>query len=78
LCIGASYDRSHLDYEFDENAQKDNAEKLVKCVPNQTWAKEVDITDNQSRQGIRCVSRDHLPFVGNVGDFETIKTQYAN
>ncbi|MEF1212763.1 FAD-dependent 5-carboxymethylaminomethyl-2-thiouridine(34) oxidoreductase MnmC, partial [Vibrio alginolyticus] len=78
LCVGASYDRSHLDYEFDENAQKDNAEKLVKCVPNQTWAKEVDITGNQSRQGIRCVSRDHLPFVGNVGDFETIKTQYAN
>ncbi|ELC3159766.1 bifunctional tRNA (5-methylaminomethyl-2-thiouridine)(34)-methyltransferase MnmD/FAD-dependent 5-carboxymethylaminomethyl-2-thiouridine(34) oxidoreductase MnmC [Vibrio harveyi] len=78
LCIGASYDRSHLDYEFDEDAQKDNAEKLVKCLPNQTWTKEVDTSGNLSRQGIRCVSRDHLPFVGNVGDFETIKTQYAD
>ncbi|MHA2716801.1 bifunctional tRNA (5-methylaminomethyl-2-thiouridine)(34)-methyltransferase MnmD/FAD-dependent 5-carboxymethylaminomethyl-2-thiouridine(34) oxidoreductase MnmC [Vibrio owensii] len=78
LCIGASYDRSHLDYEFDEEAQKDNAEKLVKCLPNQTWTKEVDTSGNLSRQGIRCVSRDHLPFVGNVGDFETIKTQYAD
>ncbi|MGY0613969.1 bifunctional tRNA (5-methylaminomethyl-2-thiouridine)(34)-methyltransferase MnmD/FAD-dependent 5-carboxymethylaminomethyl-2-thiouridine(34) oxidoreductase MnmC [Vibrio sp. FJH11] len=77
LCIGASYDRSHLDYEFDAEAQRDNADKLVKCVPNQTWTNEVDTTGNLSRQGIRCVSRDHLPFVGNVGDFETIKTQYA-
>ncbi|MDW3145064.1 FAD-dependent 5-carboxymethylaminomethyl-2-thiouridine(34) oxidoreductase MnmC, partial [Vibrio sp. 2094] len=78
LCIGASYDRSHLDYEFDENAQRDNVEKLVKCIPNQEWTKEVDTSGNLSRQGIRCVSRDHLPFVGNVGDFDTIKTQYAD
>lgn len=78
LCIGASYDRSHLDYEFDAEAQRDNADKLVKCVPNQTWTNEVDITGNLSRQGIRCVSRDHLPFIGNVSDFESVKTQYAN
>ncbi len=78
LCIGASYDRSHLDYEFDSEAQQDNADKLVKCVPNQTWTNEVDITGNLSRQGIRCVSRDHLPFIGNVSDFESVKTQYAN
>ncbi len=78
LCIGASYDRRHLDYEFDGEAQQDNADKLVKCIPNQAWTKEVDTTDNLSRQGIRCVSRDHLPFVGNVGDFETIKNQYAD
>ena len=77
LCIGASYDRSHLDNEFDEQAQKDNAEKLVKCLPNQAWAKEVDTSGNLSRQGIRCVSRDHLPFIGNVGNFATIKSQYA-
>lgn len=78
LCIGASYDRSHLDYEFDAEAQRDNADKLVKCVPNQTWTNEVDITGNLSRQGIRCVSRDHLPFIGNVSNFESVKTQYAN
>ncbi len=78
LCIGASYDRSHLDCEFDSEAQKDNADKLVKCVPNQSWPNEVDTTGNLSRQGIRCVSRDHLPFIGNVSDFEAVKTQYAN
>ncbi|EJL6389291.1 bifunctional tRNA (5-methylaminomethyl-2-thiouridine)(34)-methyltransferase MnmD/FAD-dependent 5-carboxymethylaminomethyl-2-thiouridine(34) oxidoreductase MnmC [Vibrio vulnificus] len=78
LCIGASYDRRHLDTEFDANAQQENAEKLTQCVPNQAWAKEVDTSGNLSRQGIRCVSRDHLPFVGNVGDFSAIKRQYAD
>ncbi|MBR9787951.1 MAG: bifunctional tRNA (5-methylaminomethyl-2-thiouridine)(34)-methyltransferase MnmD/FAD-dependent 5-carboxymethylaminomethyl-2-thiouridine(34) oxidoreductase MnmC [Vibrionaceae bacterium] len=78
LCIGASYDRSHLDYEFDPQAQQDNAGKLIKCVPNQAWVNDVDTTGNFSRQGIRCVSRDHLPFIGNVGDFEAIKKQYTD
>ncbi len=77
LCIGASYDRSHLDYEFDAQAQQDNSDKLINCIPNQTWTKDVDTTGNLSRQGIRCVSRDHLPFIGNVADFETVKKQYA-
>ncbi len=76
-CIGASYDRSHLDYQFDLKAQQDNGDKLRHCIPNQAWPNEVDTSSNQSRQGIRCVSRDHLPFVGNVGDFEQIKARYA-
>ncbi len=76
-CIGASYDRSNLNYVFDPIAQQDNGDKLRHCVPNQTWPIDVDTSSNQARQGIRCVSRDHLPFVGNVGDFEQIKTTYA-
>ncbi|MDV6251574.1 bifunctional tRNA (5-methylaminomethyl-2-thiouridine)(34)-methyltransferase MnmD/FAD-dependent 5-carboxymethylaminomethyl-2-thiouridine(34) oxidoreductase MnmC [Vibrio sp. EA2] len=78
LCIGASYDRTHLDFEFDSTAQQDNVDKLIKCIPNQDWVHEVDTTGNFSRQGIRCVSRDHLPFIGNVGDVESIKEQYAD
>ncbi|EGA67419.1 bifunctional tRNA (5-methylaminomethyl-2-thiouridine)(34)-methyltransferase MnmD/FAD-dependent 5-carboxymethylaminomethyl-2-thiouridine(34) oxidoreductase MnmC [Vibrio brasiliensis] len=77
-CIGASYDRSHLDNEFDPAAQQDNGDKLRKCVPNQQWPLEVDTSSNHSRQGIRCVSRDHLPFIGNVGQFEAIKQVYQD
>lgn len=77
-CIGASYDRSHIDSVFDPIAQKENGEKLQKCVPNQAWPNDVDTSGNQSRQGVRCVSRDHLPFVGNVGNFDQIKQSYAN
>ncbi|MFG0772680.1 bifunctional tRNA (5-methylaminomethyl-2-thiouridine)(34)-methyltransferase MnmD/FAD-dependent 5-carboxymethylaminomethyl-2-thiouridine(34) oxidoreductase MnmC [Vibrio plantisponsor] len=76
-CIGASYDRSHLDQEFDPQAQVENAQRLKNCLPQQTWPNSVDVSENQSRQGIRCVSRDHLPFVGNVGDFEAITEQYS-
>lgn len=77
-CIGASYDRSHLDNEFDSVAQQENGDKLRKCVPNQSWPLQVDTSSNQSRQGIRCVSRDHLPFVGNLGHFDQIKASYSN
>lgn len=77
-CIGASYDRSHLDYEFDLAAQQDNGDKLRKCIPNQAWPEQVDTSGNQSRQGIRCVSRDHLPFVGNVGALEETKAVYKD
>lgn len=77
-CIGASYDRGHLDNEFDSVAQQENGDKLRKCVPNQSWPLQVDTSSNQSRQGIRCVSRDHLPFVGNLGHFDQIKASYSN
>lgn len=76
-CIGASYDRSNLDYEFDSAAQQDNGDKLRKCVPNQDWPNQVDTSGNLARQGIRCVSRDHLPFMGNIGQFEQIQQNYA-
>ncbi|ENM5760467.1 bifunctional tRNA (5-methylaminomethyl-2-thiouridine)(34)-methyltransferase MnmD/FAD-dependent 5-carboxymethylaminomethyl-2-thiouridine(34) oxidoreductase MnmC [Vibrio mimicus] len=77
-CIGASYDRQHLDATFDPQAQRENAQKLIHCLPEQTWPLEVDISGNKSRQGVRCVSRDHLPFVGNVGEFTKITEQYRD
>lgn len=77
-CIGASYDKAHLNTEFDPQAQLANKEKLVHCLPNMDWTKEVDVTENSSRQGIRCVSRDHLPFVGNLSELNSVKNQYGN
>ncbi len=77
-CIGASYDRTHLDQEFDATAQQENGDKLRKCVPNQAWPLQVDTSANQSRQGIRCVSRDHLPFVGQVGKLQKTIEAYPN
>lgn len=75
-CIGASYDRSQINQTFDPIAQQENGQRLLNCIANQNWPKEVDTSSNQSRQGVRCVSRDHLPFVGAVGDFEKIKSNY--
>ncbi|WP_261815561.1 bifunctional tRNA (5-methylaminomethyl-2-thiouridine)(34)-methyltransferase MnmD/FAD-dependent 5-carboxymethylaminomethyl-2-thiouridine(34) oxidoreductase MnmC [Vibrio gallicus] len=77
-CIGASYDTSNLNTDFDVNAQQQNRQKLVDCLPSQQWPLAIDVSDNHSRQGVRCVSRDHLPFVGNVGQLPEIKQSFAN
>jgi tRNA 5-methylaminomethyl-2-thiouridine biosynthesis bifunctional protein len=71
-CIGASYDRTHIDQHYDANAQQENAQKLAHCIVDKDWVAQVDISEGLSRQGIRCVSRDHLPFVGPLADPETI------
>jgi tRNA 5-methylaminomethyl-2-thiouridine biosynthesis bifunctional protein len=76
-CIGASYDRTHIDNVFDQQAQAENKQKLVDCITNQSWTSDVNITANQSRQGVRCVSRDHLPFIGNIGQYQPIKSTYS-
>ncbi len=76
-CIGASYDRKHIDNQFDQQAQFANAEKLRHCIQDVEWVNEVDTSDNQSRQGIRTVSRDHLPFVGQVCDFDKLDASYS-
>ncbi|MBW3696421.1 bifunctional tRNA (5-methylaminomethyl-2-thiouridine)(34)-methyltransferase MnmD/FAD-dependent 5-carboxymethylaminomethyl-2-thiouridine(34) oxidoreductase MnmC [Vibrio sp. T187] len=75
-CIGANYDKSNINQEFDPEVQQHNGERLAACLPEQAWAKDVDTSGNHSRQGIRSVSRDHLPFVGNVGEFERIIAEY--
>lgn len=77
-CIGASYDRENIDTKFDPAAQKENGLKLSKCISDQDWPSEVDTSENHARQGIRCVSRDHLPFIGQVGDFEATKHVYQD
>ncbi|WP_375750764.1 bifunctional tRNA (5-methylaminomethyl-2-thiouridine)(34)-methyltransferase MnmD/FAD-dependent 5-carboxymethylaminomethyl-2-thiouridine(34) oxidoreductase MnmC [Vibrio sp. HN007] len=77
-CIGASYDRENIDQVFDQDAQAENGLKLARCLPQQDWVKDVDTSGNQSRQGVRCVTRDHLPFVGNICDFEKTLEQYAD
>lgn len=76
-CIGASYHRNQTDTTFEPQAQIDNVKRLRHCVP-QPWTETVDSSDNWSRQGVRCVSRDHLPFVGNIGRFSHIMADYAD
>jgi len=77
-CIGASHDRQNIDHTFDAEAQQENAHKLVRTLPEKTWVKEVNVNENLAKQGIRSTSRDHLPFVGNVCNFESIKRDYVH
>ncbi|MFB1078193.1 FAD-dependent 5-carboxymethylaminomethyl-2-thiouridine(34) oxidoreductase MnmC [Photobacterium damselae] len=77
-CIGASYDRNSVDLTFSEQNQHDNKQRLIDCLPQAEWAKSVDVSDNQARVGVRCATRDHLPFMGNVCRYDELLTQYEN
>ncbi|MCG3847061.1 bifunctional tRNA (5-methylaminomethyl-2-thiouridine)(34)-methyltransferase MnmD/FAD-dependent 5-carboxymethylaminomethyl-2-thiouridine(34) oxidoreductase MnmC [Photobacterium damselae] len=77
-CIGASYDRNSVDLAFSEQNQHDNKQRLINCLPQAEWAKSVDVSDNQARVGVRCATRDHLPFMGNVCRYDELLTQYEN
>ncbi|WIH23949.1 bifunctional tRNA (5-methylaminomethyl-2-thiouridine)(34)-methyltransferase MnmD/FAD-dependent 5-carboxymethylaminomethyl-2-thiouridine(34) oxidoreductase MnmC [Photobacterium damselae] len=77
-CIGASYDRNSIDLAFSEQNQHDNRQRLIDSLPQAEWAKSVDVSDNQARVGVRCATRDHLPFMGNVCRYDELLTQYEN
>lgn len=76
-CIGASYQRGNLSTAFSAEEQQDNAQRLKHCLPNAPWVDEIDVSDNAARQGIRCATRDHLPLLGAVPDYEQTLRQYA-
>ena len=37
-----------------------------------------DVSDKEARCGVRCATRDHLPMVGNVPDYEATLVEYAS
>ncbi|WP_087017648.1 bifunctional tRNA (5-methylaminomethyl-2-thiouridine)(34)-methyltransferase MnmD/FAD-dependent 5-carboxymethylaminomethyl-2-thiouridine(34) oxidoreductase MnmC [Thaumasiovibrio subtropicus] len=67
-CIGASYDRNETALEYSKSHQKDNQQRLINCLPDLEWPHSIDFSDDDARVGIRCATRDHLPFVGALGD----------
>ena len=76
-CIGASYHRGCEETSFRHDDQQQNRQRLIDCLPDAAWAKEVNVSDNAARCGVRCATRDHLPMVGNVPDYNTTLDRYA-
>ncbi|NHB86494.1 bifunctional tRNA (5-methylaminomethyl-2-thiouridine)(34)-methyltransferase MnmD/FAD-dependent 5-carboxymethylaminomethyl-2-thiouridine(34) oxidoreductase MnmC [Photorhabdus tasmaniensis] len=77
-CIGASYQRHQLDSEYSATEQQENRDRLLKCLPDAGWISQVDVSAGKSRQGIRCVIRDHMPMVGNVPNLNEIMENYQD
>ncbi|EDP8671957.1 bifunctional tRNA (5-methylaminomethyl-2-thiouridine)(34)-methyltransferase MnmD/FAD-dependent 5-carboxymethylaminomethyl-2-thiouridine(34) oxidoreductase MnmC [Salmonella bongori] len=77
-CIGASYHRGDESAIWRAEDQYQNRQRLLDCFPDADWAKEVDVSDNSARCGVRCATRDHLPMVGNVPDYQATLTHYAD
>jgi tRNA 5-methylaminomethyl-2-thiouridine biosynthesis bifunctional protein len=77
-CIGASYHRGQTETGYSEADQQHNRQRLIDCFPQAQWAKEVDVSDGEARCGVRCATRDHLPMIGNVPDYQQTLETYAS
>lgn len=77
-CIGASYRRGSTDLAFSPEEHADNKQRLVDCLPAASWPQDIDMSAEQARVGVRCASRDHLPFVGDVCQYKPLLEQYAD
>ncbi|WP_407331023.1 bifunctional tRNA (5-methylaminomethyl-2-thiouridine)(34)-methyltransferase MnmD/FAD-dependent 5-carboxymethylaminomethyl-2-thiouridine(34) oxidoreductase MnmC [Enterovibrio sp. 27052020O] len=75
-CIGASYSRNDSSLAFRMADQVDNKQRLVNCIPAQ-WPNAINVDHGAGRVGVRCASRDHLPFVGDVCDYSKLVDSYS-
>ncbi|MFD1804754.1 bifunctional tRNA (5-methylaminomethyl-2-thiouridine)(34)-methyltransferase MnmD/FAD-dependent 5-carboxymethylaminomethyl-2-thiouridine(34) oxidoreductase MnmC [Mixta tenebrionis] len=77
-CIGASYHRGDTSIAYREDDQQENRERLRRCLPDCAWTEAVDVSAGEARNGVRCATRDHLPFAGNLPDYEAILRCYQD
>ncbi|MDY1036039.1 bifunctional tRNA (5-methylaminomethyl-2-thiouridine)(34)-methyltransferase MnmD/FAD-dependent 5-carboxymethylaminomethyl-2-thiouridine(34) oxidoreductase MnmC [Lelliottia sp. CFBP8978] len=77
-CVGASYHRGETEARYSEEDQQQNRQRLIDCFPQADWAKEVDVSSGQARCGVRCATRDHLPAIGNVPDYDATLAAYQD
>ncbi|WP_163390902.1 bifunctional tRNA (5-methylaminomethyl-2-thiouridine)(34)-methyltransferase MnmD/FAD-dependent 5-carboxymethylaminomethyl-2-thiouridine(34) oxidoreductase MnmC [Enterovibrio norvegicus] len=75
-CIGASYGRNDASQDFKMDDQADNKQRLINCIPAD-WPNEIDTDHGAGRVGVRCASRDHLPYVGDVCNYARLIEQYS-
>ncbi|WP_455816592.1 bifunctional tRNA (5-methylaminomethyl-2-thiouridine)(34)-methyltransferase MnmD/FAD-dependent 5-carboxymethylaminomethyl-2-thiouridine(34) oxidoreductase MnmC [Pseudomonas cerasi] len=75
-CIGASYHRGDTATEYRADDQQDNRDRLLRCLPDAEWPKEIDVSDGKARCGVRAATRDHLPMMGALPDYEATLLQY--
>ena len=77
-CLGASYRRNSRNLAITAADQHDNFQRLIDSLPAAGWAPALKLAADPARCAIRCASRDHLPMVGALPDFEQLRTSYAN
>ncbi|WP_237932057.1 bifunctional tRNA (5-methylaminomethyl-2-thiouridine)(34)-methyltransferase MnmD/FAD-dependent 5-carboxymethylaminomethyl-2-thiouridine(34) oxidoreductase MnmC [Buttiauxella sp. S19-1] len=77
-CIGASYHRGVEEMRYNDEDQQHNHQRLLNCLPDVQWPQEVDVSAGEARCGVRCASRDHMPMIGSVPDYNTTLEAYAS
>ena len=74
-CMGATFKRHDSDTAYRETEQNDNHQKLKKCITDKTWVDNIVLND-QAHTAIRCTTRDHFPYVGELSDYDSLKKSY--
>ncbi|CAH0534068.1 tRNA 5-methylaminomethyl-2-thiouridine biosynthesis bifunctional protein MnmC [Vibrio stylophorae] len=69
-CLGASYGRNQTDLAIRSNEQQENKAKLCASLPHCTALNAIDSDHLDARVGVRCASRDHLPALGIVANYQ--------
>lgn len=76
-CIGASYHRGATTTDYREDDQQENRNRLIRCLPGIDWPQRIDVSAGDARSGVRCATRDHLPMIGALPDYQATLQQYA-
>ena len=77
-CLGASYikvndsNNRDLNLKYNHSEQIANAAKFSNSYPDSSLINDIDISGKSARVGIRMVSRDHFPVMGEAPDTEAI------
>lgn len=74
-CMGATFKRHDHTTEYRSSEQIENIDKLKKCINNQAWVNEIKVSD-EAHTAIRCTTRDHFPYVGELTDYTQLKADY--
>nr|WP_154324700.1 bifunctional tRNA (5-methylaminomethyl-2-thiouridine)(34)-methyltransferase MnmD/FAD-dependent 5-carboxymethylaminomethyl-2-thiouridine(34) oxidoreductase MnmC [Pantoea sp. 201603H] len=77
-CIGASYRRGDTATDYRALDQLENRDRLQRCLPQSQWIDDIDISAGEARCGVRCATRDHLPMVGALPDYQQTLEQYQH
>lgn len=75
-CMGASFKRHQLNIEISQQEQLDNKQKLAKCITGKEWVKQINADHQDANAAVRCMTRDHFPYLGQVADYQKIKALY--
>lgn len=75
-CVGATYDRQHLELQQVETDNQLNLKQLNADFPAVAAALDIHNARLTARSSLRCASRDHLPLLGNLPNYSAFMQHY--
>lgn len=76
-CLGASHVRNSTDRSFSLSEHNDNLVRIQRNLSNCDWVNSIKL-NNDARCGVRCSSRERVPFAGAVANLNKLQKAYHN